>query len=167
MNRREILVDVGLCYGCFACEVACKQEHNLPVGPRWMRVHKVGPKTVNGKVNMYFYPMHCRHCSKPACVEACPKDAIIQNTDGVVLVSEERCIGCLRCMETCPFGAIEYNPETGLVGQCNLCVERIERGKLPTCVQHCPTGALQFGAPNELMVEKQKAAAQEESGFKV
>ena len=166
MQKRVLLVDTDLCYGCFACEVACKQEHNLPVELHWMRVHTVGPKRVDGNLKMNFYPMRCMHCSKPACVDDCPEDAITQRADGIVLISEERCTGCLKCLESCPFGTIEYNPETSLVGKCNLCVERIEQGKLPACVQHCPTGALQFGAPNELMVRRQKTVAQEKLGFK-
>ena len=165
MKKRALLVDIDLCYGCFTCEVACKQEHNLPVGLHWMRVHTVGPKRVDGKLKMYFYPMHCMHCSKPACVDACPEDAITQRADGIVLISAGRCTGCLKCMEACPFGAIEYNAETSLVGKCNLCVERIEQGKLPACVYHCPTGALQFGDPNEFTVNKHKTAAEEELGI--
>ena len=166
MNRRALLVDIDLCYGCFACEVACKQEHSLPVGLHWMRVHTVGPRNVGGKLKMYFYPMHCMHCSKPACVAACPEDAIWQTVDGIVLISEERCTGCLKCIEVCPFGSIECNPETGLVGKCNLCVERIKQEELPACVQYCPTGALQFGDPNELMVRRQQTAAEEELSLK-
>ena len=166
MNRKALLVDIDLCFGCFACEVACKQEHSLPVGLHWMRVHTVGPKRVDGKLKMFFYPMRCMHCSRPPCVDACPEDAITQRADGIVLISEERCTGCLKCMEVCPFGAIESNPETGLVGKCNLCVERVDKGLLPACVQHCPTEALFVGDPNELMTRRQKTAAEEELGIK-
>ncbi|MFC1995716.1 4Fe-4S dicluster domain-containing protein [Chloroflexota bacterium] len=54
--------------------------------------------------------MQCRHCSKPACVKACPEDAIIQRADGIVLYIGERCSSCLICTEACPYGAISYNP---------------------------------------------------------
>jgi formate dehydrogenase iron-sulfur subunit len=103
-------------------------------------------------------------------MDACPEHAITQRTDGIVLISEERCIGCLKCAEACRFGAIECHPGTGLAGKCTLCVERIEEGKAPSCVYHCPTGALQFGDPNELIfgdpneliASKQRSVAQEE-----
>lgn len=159
MKRKTILVNTDLCYGCFACEVACKQEHDLPVGIHWMRVHMVGPRRVGGKMKMDFYPMHCVHCSRPPCKEACPEDAITQRADGIVLISEERCIGCLKCVEACPFGAIEYDPENSLVGKCDLCTERIDAGELPACVYHCPTGALQYNDPNEFTAGKQQSVA--------
>jgi Fe-S-cluster-containing dehydrogenase component len=128
ISKRALLVNTDLCYGCFTCEVACKQEHRLPVGLQWIRVHKIGPKRVNGKLKMYFYPIHCMHCSKPPCIDICPEDAIMQRPDGLVLISEVKCIGCLKCMEICPFNAIGYNPGTGLAEKCNLCVERIDKG---------------------------------------
>ena len=162
MKKRVILVDIDLCYGCFACEVACKQEHDLPVGLHWIRVHKVGPKKIDGKMHMDFYPTHCMHCSKPPCMEACPEDAIAQRSDGIVLISEERCIGCLKCAEACPFGAIGCTPDTGLASKCNLCVDRIDQDKVPACVYHCPTGALRFGDPNHLIAQGQQAVAEEE-----
>jgi Fe-S-cluster-containing dehydrogenase component len=166
MHRKAILVDIDSCYGCFACEVACKQEHNLPIDIHYIRVHKIGPKKVDGRLRMDFHPMQCRHCARPPCIEACPENAITQRTDGIVLISEELCIGCLKCIEACPFGAIECHPETGLAGKCDLCVDRIDQGELPSCVYHCPTEALQFGDPNEITARKQKMVATEELGMR-
>ena len=160
MDKKALLVDIDLCYGCLACEVACKQEHDLPVGPCWISVQTIGPQKVDGKLKMFFYPMHCMHCSEPACLKACPEDAITKRADGIVLITEDKCTGCLKCMEVCPFGAIAYNPETGLVGKCNLCVELIEQGESPACVKHCPTGALFLGKPNQLSGQIRKRQAE-------
>lgn len=146
----KLLADIDLCIGCFACETACKQEHRLPTGPRWMKVVQIGPKEMGGKLIMDFIPMHCRHCENPPCMSACPVDAVSKRNDGIVIFSEERCIGCEDCVEACPFGAPQLNPEKGVVQACNLCHERVDQGLLPACVQNCPTGALIFGEPNTL-----------------
>jgi len=144
-KRVALLVDTALCYGCYTCEIACKQEHNLPAGPRLIRVTKVGPRRVLGKLTMDFYPVHCMHCAKPACLEACPVDAISKRPDGVVLFHTEKCIGCLACVEACPFGVPQYNSVNNVVQNCDLCIRRIDNGLKPACVHHCPTGALFFG----------------------
>ena len=166
MNRRDILVDTDLCYGCFACEVACKQEHDLPVGTKRINVVQVGPRVVGGKLKLNFVPMKCFHCTKAPCIDACPEGAITRRWDGIVLIDAGLCIGCMACLEAWPFGVIQMNPENGLADKCNLCVNRVDAGLQPVCVQHCPTGALQFGVPNELMAGKQKTAARAQSGCK-
>jgi Fe-S-cluster-containing dehydrogenase component len=148
--QRTLLEDIDLCIGCFACETACKQEHDLPPGPKWIKVIQAGPVEIGGKLVMDFVPMHCRHCTNPPCMSACPVKAISKRSDGIVLFHEELCVGCKQCMEACPFGAPQYNPEKGTVQACNLCQERVDQGLLPACVQNCPTQALLFGEPNTL-----------------
>lgn len=146
--KMKLLAAKDLCIGCFACETACKQEHNLPVGPRWMKVIQVGPTEISTKLVMDFIPMHCRHCENPPCMGACPVDAISKRSDGIVIFNEELCIACNQCIEACPFGAPQYNPEKKVVQACTLCYERVDQGLLPSCVQNCPTQALIFGDPN-------------------
>lgn len=155
-----LLTDIDLCYGCFACETACKQEHNLPADTNWIKVVQAGPKIVGGRLTMDFVPMHCRHCEKPSCVEACPENAISRRSDGIVLLNEELCIGCEQCVEACPFGARQLNPEKGVVQGCNLCYERVDQGLPPICVQNCPTEALVFGDPKTLPDRLKKKQAQ-------
>jgi len=161
MEKKSLLVDIDLCYGCLACEVACKQEHGLDVGPHFIKVHEVGPKKIGGKLTMDYVPMGCKHCGKPACIEACPEDAIYKRSDGIVLIIEEKCTGCKTCMEACPFGALQFIPEKNGVGKCDLCVEQTDKGLLPACVHHCPTGALIFGDPNLLSEQIQKRRAED------
>lgn len=146
----KLMADIDLCIGCFSCETACKQEHKLPRGPRWMKVVEVGPTEIDGRLIMDFVPMHCRHCGSPPCMAACPVEAISKRNDGIVIFSENRCIGCGECAEACPFGAPQYHPEKEIFQACNLCFERIDQGLKPACVQHCPTEALIFGDPNAL-----------------
>ena len=79
MNQKNIFIDLEYCIGCRACEVACKQENDIPVGIKWINVIKVGPKMVGDKLRMDFVPMRCRHCAKAPCIDACPEKAISIN----------------------------------------------------------------------------------------
>ena len=71
-----LVVDTSACNGCCSCEIACKQEHNLPVGPRWIRVYPDSPREIDGKPQMRYIVAHCMHCSKPSYMDECPVDAI-------------------------------------------------------------------------------------------
>lgn len=150
MVQLSLLVNLDSCIGCQACEVACKQENNLPVGPRLIRVIQVGPEKVGGKLIMKFHPIRCMHCGRPICMESCPTKAISKRIDGIVLIDSNLCIGCNLCIEVCPFSAPQFNPERGIVEKCTLCVHRVDKGLKPACVQTCPTGALQVGDINEV-----------------
>lgn len=158
-EKISLLNDLDLCIGCLACETACKQEHNLPVNTKWMNVIRVGPEEIDGKLVMDFVPMHCRHCENPPCMQACPVDAITKRPDGIVLFRETVCIGCKQCIETCPFGAAQYNPEVQRAQACNLCCERLDQGLLPACAQNCPTGALILGPPADYVRRKREKQA--------
>ena len=160
MEQKSLLVDIELCYDCHACEVACKQEHGLAIGTFFIKVKEVGPKWIGRKLVLNYVPMFCKHCGKPPCIEACPEDAIYKRSDGVVLIIEEKCTGCRACIEACPFGAPQYIPEKNVVQMCDLCIERTDKGQLPACVHHCPTGALVFGDPNLLSEQVRQRQAE-------
>jgi len=143
----SLFTDTTLCTGCLSCETACKQEHNLPVGPKLIKVLQIGPSEAGGKLTMHFLPSHCRHCSKPPCLDDCPVQAIYKQKDGRVIFNEELCIGCKQCMVSCPFGAPQFNPEKDIVQNCDMCRKRSDQGLVPACVQNCPNGALIIGDP--------------------
>ena len=103
-----------------------------------------------GKLIMEFVPMTCRHCSNAPCIAACPEDAIYKRDDGIVLISSDLCIGCLACLQACPFSAIQFNEHQKSVNKCTLCHHRLEAGLKPACVQTCPAGAIQYGDINEI-----------------
>ena len=150
MAKYRLIIDHNLCFGCYACEVACKHENNLQVGPKWISVKTVGPKMANGKLIKEFVPMTCRHCSNAPCIAACPEDAIYKRDDGIVLISSELCIGCLACLQECPFSAIQFNDRQEIAEKCTLCYHRVENGLVPACVQTCPARAIQYGDTNEI-----------------
>jgi Fe-S-cluster-containing dehydrogenase component len=124
------------CMGCHACEVACKQEHGLGVGPRLVRVIENSPD---------FFPVYCHHCADAPCKKACPVEAISRNELGVVTIDRERCIGCKECMEACPFGAMQYDDDADTAIKCDLCLDRIASGLAPACSSVCPTGCISWG----------------------
>ena len=98
------------------------------------------------------FPRSCLHCDTPACVTVCPTGASYKRAeDGIVLVDEDKCIGCKLCSWACPYGAREYSQVEGVMKKCTLCVDRIyneqleESDRQPACVQACPTRARHFG----------------------
>ncbi len=162
-----MLVDFDRCIGCFACETACKLEHELPMGPRLIRVMQIGPKKVGKHLKMIYYPMACFHCGRAPCVDACPTGAMIKRSkDGIVYVDSEKCIGCKQCMQACPFGAPQFDSRTGKVIKCNYCMHRIDKGLAPACVTKCSTNALIFGPYKEVSTYfRDKRARQVAAGF--
>ena len=151
MIQKNIFVDLEYCIGCQACEVACKQENNIPVGIKWINVVKVGPRLVGDKLRMDFVPMRCRHCAKAPCIDACPEKAIAKRSDGIVLIDAESCTGCMACAEACPFGSIQLNTKTQVAEKCTLCVHQVDAGLEPACVRACPSKCMYFGNINGLV----------------
>lgn len=129
------------CMGCHACEVACKQEHDLGVGPRLVRV-------IEGSSD--FTPVFCHHCAKAPCRDACPVEAISRNEQGIVLIDEELCIGCRECIDACPFGAMQYEENKNVAVKCDLCSDRLQEGKKPACMSICPTGCISISTPKNI-----------------
>jgi len=153
-----LAVDTSACNGCSTCEIACKQEHNLPVGPRWIIVHPDNIREIEGKPQMRYTVTHCMHCSKPPCKDACPVGAIDKKKDGIVLFNEELCIGCKDCINACPLGVVQFDSEKGVAQKCDLCVDRLDRGLSPACVAACPSHCIHFGDIKEIIerIGKQK-----------
>lgn len=138
-----IYVDIDKCIECYACEVACKQEHSLSVGPRLIRVVKV-ERLADGRVERVSAPMACAHCGDAPCIDACPTKALRRKEKtGAVEVNQERCIGCRMCVIACPFGAPQFESKGKMV-KCDLCPDRIARKEKPACVSACTTEALKF-----------------------
>lgn len=142
MAKYSLIFKKRDCMGCHACEVACKQEHHLPVGPRLVRVIEKSPD---------FIPIYCHHCAKAPCMEACPEKAIFKNELGVVLLRKELCIGCMACVEACPFGAMQFLEEENVAVKCDLCVHRIVEGKPPACATVCPTRCIVHGEAQKIV----------------
>jgi Fe-S-cluster-containing dehydrogenase component len=136
MKKLSLTILKEDCCGCHSCEVACKQEHHLGVGPLLIQVIEKSP---------LFIPVYCHHCAKPPCKDACPVEAIYRNDQGLVLIHEEVCIGCRECITACPFGAMQFDDAKEVAAKCDLCLERIQEGQAPACSLICPTGCIAWG----------------------
>ena len=138
VERRRVILNLDLCIGCSACRIACSRTHQMDLNL---------PQAIAEEIAVF--PAHCRHCERPVCAEACPKDAIVRGDDGIVRRFPFRCIGCKSCAIACPFGAIDTSLLRNTIAKCDLCYQRLEDDKLPACVSTCVSGALTFEVPEE------------------
>jgi len=145
MTQFAIVTDLDRCTGCQACTVACAQENRLRPAVLWTRVQEIGPDGRFPQLHMYFIPLACQHCADPACIKVCPTGASHKRSDGVVLIDHEKCIGCQRCQQACPYGVHHFDAEAKKMEKCTLCAHLVDRGEIPACVRTCTTGARVFG----------------------
>lgn len=165
--------DPEQCIGCHACAISCKNSNDVDVGGvDWRRVTHVG----TGEFPDYeetTLSISCMHCGNPPCEKVCPTGAIEKReSDGVVTVDREKCIGCRYCGFACPYGAPQYDDE-GLMQKCHMCLghgpgagnDAAPKGsqsfQSTTCVETCVGEALDAGPVSE-MVEKAGAKAAEQ-----
>ncbi|HEB92150.1 MAG TPA: 4Fe-4S dicluster domain-containing protein [Gammaproteobacteria bacterium] len=166
-NRWGLLIDTRKCANdCDACVQACEMEHGWGRGSsdeqrsspaqkaQWIRKVTLRDRTTGHETSL---PMMCQHCAHPPCVDVCPTGASMKRDDGIVLVDKHRCIGCRYCMMACPYKARSFIHEDlhgqktasprgkGTVESCNLCVHRVDQGKIPACAEACPEKAILFG----------------------
>ncbi len=152
MSSYGMIIDLDKCFRCRTCYVACKKEHKILAHPRdethpyeYYRLRYI--EWENGRypvVRRGFIPVHCMQCEEPICVNFCSVDAISKRVDGVVRIDKERCNGCGVCASVCPYGALYIGP-SGKADGCDFCLDRIDIGSLPRCVEECPAKAILFG----------------------
>ncbi len=168
-NKKFVMViDLSRCRNARKCISKCQDMHFLPPEDEWIKVLLMRESDDTAP---YWFPKTCFHCNQPPCVKVCPVGATYKRTDGLVLIDNQRCIGCKFCMTACPYSSrvfhwkepeydeeIEkktYSPETsvpalmGTVGKCDFCPDMARKGKLPNCVTGCPNGVIFFGDQNE------------------
>jgi molybdopterin-containing oxidoreductase family iron-sulfur binding subunit len=163
-----MVIDLAKCRNARKCITACQSAHHL----RPYEYH-INTLVMQESVNTpaYYMPKPCQHCDNPPCVSVCPVDATFKRQDGVVLIDNERCIGCRFCMAACPYSArmfhwqeplnidadkdkvydIELNvpQKKGTISKCLFSSDRLRENILPYCVSACPNGVYYFGDENE------------------
>jgi anaerobic dimethyl sulfoxide reductase subunit B (iron-sulfur subunit) len=95
----------------------------------------------------------CYHCENPVCIDACPEKALYKEPKyGAVLLDEDKCVGHRECWKACPYGAILFeNDQPGTkASKCTMCIDRLEEGLKPLCVQVCDLRAFEFGPLEEI-----------------
>ena len=140
MGNIKIHLNPDRCVCCYACVIACQDLHYDvdEEGPALRRALR--QETETGEIRCT--SMGCMHCANAPCLTACPTGAIWRDEDtGLVQVNQERCVGCRSCLKACPFQVPQFNARNKMV-KCDGCLERIRAGRLPVCVQCCPSGAL-------------------------
>jgi len=173
LRRWVMVIDLRDCDGCVStgkppqCTTACIKSRSVPDGMQWIEVYQ-GELPGGGT---QFIPTPCMQCQNAPCLNVCPVGATFSTPEGVVLIDQERCIGCRLCMAACPYQRrffnwsepvipaqalfAEYNVESqipakrGTVMKCDFCPERPRNGALPYCIQGCPNGAIYYGDEEE------------------
>src|SRR5437667_1454350 len=138
------VIDNRRCIGCHACTVACKAEHDVPLGNFRTWVKNVEKGTFP-EVRRYFTVLRCNHCDDAPCVTICPTRSLFTRPDGIVDFDNQHCISCRSCMAACPYDALYIDPHTETAAKCNYCAHRIEVGLEPACVTVCPVRAIIAG----------------------
>lgn len=144
MTKYAFVIDQRKCIGCHACTVACKAEHDVPIGVyrTWVKYIEKGEFPNSRR---YFLVNRCNHCDDAPCVAICPTKALYKRKDGIVDFDSSRCIGCKSCMQACPYDALYIDPYSHTAAKCNYCAHRTEVGLEPACVVVCPEQAIIAG----------------------
>jgi len=155
LTRWAMAVDISKCTACYCCFIACKDEYwdnDYPPysasqpkhGQFWIKL----VKKERGKypyIKVAYMPVLCMHCDDAPCIKAAKNNAVYKRPDGVVIIDPEKAVGQRQIVDACPYHVIFWNEDKKLPQKCTFCVHRLEGGKIPRCVQACPSQALTFG----------------------
>ena len=144
MTRYGMLINTKKCVGCSACRIACQMKNHLDPEESFIKYHEIETGEYPNVYNE-IVPTQCMHCEDAPCAAVCPTHATYITDSGVVLVDEEKCIGCKYCMMACPYGVRDWNKASKTVEKCTLCGHLTANGELPACVKSCSAGARFYG----------------------
>lgn len=134
MMQKVLVFEPEKCVGCKICEAWCSISHYNVINPAKTRI-----KIIRDHETLMDYGIICHQCVDAPCIKSCKFGALHKDKKtGAVIVDEEKCVGCRKCIRACPYGAPLMHPEKKSVLICNLC-----NGN-PQCVQHCPEQAIQY-----------------------
>jgi formate dehydrogenase iron-sulfur subunit len=174
MTARDlgILTDITRCTGCERCVEACQEANDLPDEKPWRWVTQIDDlssarwttvRAVPHASGTRYVRRQCRHCLDPECVSVCIVGALEKTPMGPVIYNRDICIGCRYCLIACPWEIPRYSWEDTVpyVQKCDFCFSRIMDGKVPACIEACPTEATIFGDRDALLAEAHRRIAAE------
>jgi len=156
---KSIFVDISKCLSCKSCELACCVAHSKSKS----LVRALAEPAVQARIFVEPYgkgafPLQCRHCTNAQCIKACVTGALAYDENGRVRYDESKCLGCLFCVISCPFGACgelkKAAKDTVGIAKCDFCAERPEG---PACTASCPTGALSFESTEDFVKDRRRS----------
>jgi formate dehydrogenase iron-sulfur subunit len=161
-------IDTTVCTGCRGCQVACKQWHGLPAEQTRNRgtyqnppdlsfntykLVRMAEEVIDGRLRWLFFPEQCRHCIEAPCLEAASEASAIYRdaaTGAILYTAETRELAAEDIVQACPDSVPRKGPD-GTLAKCDMCNDRVHNGLLPACVKTCPTGAMNFGAREDMI----------------
>jgi len=179
---KSFLIDTTRCMACRGCQVACKQWHGLPAEKTkntgsyqnppdlsfdTYKLVRMKEEVIDGRLRWLFFPEQCRHCLEPPCRdEAGDPSAIFSDdrTGAVIYTAATRNLDAGAIREACPYN-IPRAAKDGTLAKCDMCIDRVENGLLPACVETCPTGAMNFGERDEILDLAKKRLAEAKKKF--
>jgi len=150
-----MVIDISRCTACYCCFTACKDEYwdnDYPPysaaqpkhGQFWINIIS-RERGVHPYVKVAYAPISCMHCDDARCIKAAENGAVYQRPDGIVIIDPEKAVGQKQIVDACPYQMIFWNEENQLPQKCTFCAHLLEEGKIPKCVQVCPSQAMVFG----------------------
>lgn len=157
--RPGIAVNSARCMACYACFMACKDEHcgwgsalSAPqphMGQYWINIVEWERGDSERRIKTASVPTPCSHCENAACMAAAENGAVYRRDDGVVIIDPEKAKGQKQIVDACPIHAVYWNDELQLPQKCTMCAELMDDpeypGHEPRCVEACPNQALVYG----------------------
>ncbi len=148
MTRMGYVFNCDTCLDIRSCQVACKVHHCTPAGINNTETYTSVDHSSYPDANEYFLPIICQQCDNPSCVKACKLGAIEKLDNGVVRIADaDLCAACdtAACESACPYSGIHYDSVTRRAYKCDLCIDRVDQGLNPRCVDGCLTSSRMVG----------------------